>query len=328
MSDAPTEIPIGDSSGEAENKASASAGEAPKAKPSFLLRVLRSLLFTCVLIAMLAAALHRAKPNGQSGEAAEALAKKLLAGTGQEAWAKTGAVRWTFGPSGKKYLWDRQNNFLLSEGRRRRNILDLETGDGFAYRDDQILEGPAAAAALDKALADFYNDSFWLNPFPKIFDAGVTRSLVAENKLMVQFASGGVTPGDSYVFEVDANGRPTSWSMWVSILPLGGVWTSWDGWETLATGAPVSTSHKVYGIIPVKISDVAGAASVAELSKDDPFFAIAMLRKTKGTIKSISERPTKPAVAPGGDQPPEAPTSRPTSRPTSLPTADAPGSGR
>jgi hypothetical protein len=49
-------------------------------------------------------------------------------------------------------------------------------------------------------------------------DEGTTRSLVKNedktNGLLVSYASGGVTPGDAYLWKLDANGLPQSYKMW------------------------------------------------------------------------------------------------------------------
>jgi hypothetical protein len=42
-----------------------------------------------------------------------------------------------------------------------------------------------------------------------------------QEALMITYASGGSTPGDSYVWFVDQNYMPKAWRMWVSIIPVG-----------------------------------------------------------------------------------------------------------
>ncbi|MEZ4247468.1 MAG: hypothetical protein R3B99_04425 [Polyangiales bacterium] len=55
----------------------------------------------------------------------------------------------------------------------------------------------------------------------------------------------------------------------VSILPVGGIECTWDRWQTLATGAKVSTKHDC-GIFVLELTDVAGAEDVRALEGDDP----------------------------------------------------------
>jgi hypothetical protein len=47
-----------------------------------------------------------------------------------------------------------------------------------------------------------------------------------QEALMITYASGGSTPGDSYVWFVDQNYMPKAWRMWVSIIPV--VETTWE----------------------------------------------------------------------------------------------------
>jgi hypothetical protein len=61
--------------------------------------------------------------------------------------------------------------------------------------------------------------------------------------------------------------------MWVSIIPIGGLEASWEGWIQLSTGAWVSTVHEV-GPMTLTLTDVKGAASVMELLGEDPFLGL------------------------------------------------------
>ena len=58
-----------------------------------------------------------------------------------------------------------------------------------------------------KAYSFFCNDSFWMIAPFKAFDEGVTRTIVMSKEgnqnLLVSYASGGVTPGDSYLWILD-----------------------------------------------------------------------------------------------------------------------------
>ena len=75
--------------------------------------------------------------------------------------------------------------------------------------------------------------------------------------IMVSYRSGGVTPGDSYLWIMDENARPTHWQMWVKIIPVGGLKTSWEDYQTLYNGAKVASSHQFsLGNIKLEITDI------------------------------------------------------------------------
>lgn len=219
--------------------------------------------------------LNEARPNGGVNEAGagDELARRIEAATGQEAWARTGAVEWTFRDS-LHHLWDRERHFSRV---RWDDFEVLLRGDasGVAFQNGSRLRGDEAREALDHAHARFINDSYWLNPFSKFFDAGVSRSLIETERgsaLLMEFSSGGRTPGDAYAITTDDAGRPTYWQMWVSIIPIGGVGCSWTDWVELSTGAMVATKHE-FGIGTLELSDVRGAENLGALleSDGDPF---------------------------------------------------------
>ena len=207
---------------------------------------------------------------------ADALARRMLAAVDAAAWARTGAVRWSFF-NGDRHLWDRARGFERFEHGDERVLLNLSTRRGLAWRGGRALSGAALDAALDTAWRRWINDSFWLNPVVKAFDEGVTRSVVREggrDALLLRYRSGGVTPGDGYLWLLDANGRPRAWRMWVSVLPIGGLEASWEGWTRLSTGALVATVHQM-GPKRLEIRDVAGAETLAALAPGaDPFAAL------------------------------------------------------
>ena len=103
--------------------------------------------------------------------------------------------------------------------------------------------------------------------------AGVERAAVSmdgQEGLQITFAKNGLTPGDSYVFLVDAQGLPSEWRMWTTMTP-GGLRATWEGWETLATGARVATVHEIVGF-DLKIGDVAADDDLGTLlaGEQDP----------------------------------------------------------
>ncbi|MEZ4270768.1 MAG: hypothetical protein R3C68_04850 [Myxococcota bacterium] len=215
-------------------------------------------------------------PKGESGPQADALANRLMQATHQSAWENTKAVRWSF--AGRRHhLWDRQRQLIRVrwDGNEVLRYLYPAAGQspGRAFRDGQEVQGEAYLQLMDKAYALWVNDAFWLNPFEKLFDPGVSRSVVDSNQppqLLMTFTSGGLTPGDSYLWEGISEGLPTAWRMWVSIIPEGGVRATWENWQKLSTGAMVSTRHRE-GERIFELGDVVGTATLEELESPDPF---------------------------------------------------------
>ena len=225
-------------------------------------KILAAILVLGLLgLVVLGYSLHDPRPDGQPGPEADALARSMESAVNKEAWDRTGAVRWSF--FGRHhYVWDRE-----------RDLVELRWGDSRALFRTSDQTGRAWHA-------DWINDSFWLNPVVKFFDPGVERSLVkledGREALLVSYSSGGVTPGDAYLWIPGEDGLPEAWRMWVQIIPIGGIETSWEGWTELSTGAKVSTEHEGWGRMMTFISNVEGAASLEDLdvSADlfDPLF--------------------------------------------------------
>lgn len=238
-----------------------------------VLGVLVALLAVFVLGAWL---LYRHPMPAAAHGDADALARRMLAAVHADDWARTGAVRWTFF-NGDRHLWDRTRSLDRFEHGDQRVLIDLNTRRGAAWRGDRALSGAELDAALDTAWRRWINDSFWLNPVVKAFDEGVTRSVVrveGRDALLLRYRSGGVTPGDSYLWLLDENGRPRAWRMWVSVIPVGGMEASWEGWTRLSTGALVATRHTL-GPRRMELRDVAGAETLAALVPgEDPFAAL------------------------------------------------------
>ena len=118
------------------------------------------------------------------------------------------------------------------------------------------MTGEVKEEKLTTARNYFYNDSFWLIAPFKVRDPGTIREYVnfdGKDALLVTYTSGGATPGDSYLWILDENNRPLSWKMWVSIIPFGGMETSWESWEKFHD-AWISTLHK--GPVDIKIENL------------------------------------------------------------------------
>jgi len=209
-------------------------------------------------------------PDGAQGQQADELVRKMDRSLACEGWDVTGVVAWTF--RGKHHhLWDRKRQLLRTDAGSLRVYLDLTSREGRAFEDGNELEGAKLDRALEKAWSWYINDSFWLNPFCAMLGEGMQRSILSEREFLVTYPSGGVTPGDSYAIRLDEQYRPEAWRMWVSILPIGGLEASWEGWKRLPTGAWISERHAI-GPLSLEL-EVRGAASVEVLFPEemDPF---------------------------------------------------------
>lgn len=245
-----------------------------------VLKVLAAVLFLGIIVLAGAAYfMSEPRPKGEATPEADVLAHKMEAAVHKEAWDQTGAVRWSFFEE-HHYVWDRKRD--LVEARWGETRVLLRTGDktGRVWGKDGEITGSDAESALDTAYKYWINDSFWLNPVAKFFDPGVTREIVTEEDgqkgLLISYTSGGVTPGDAYLWNVDPGGLPVRWRMWVSIIPVGGVSTTWEGWTELSTGALISTEHEGGGQMITFITGVEGAADLERLDGTagifDPLF--------------------------------------------------------
>lgn len=184
-------------------------------------------------------------PEGTPGPEAEALAKKMLSAINDEAWRATGAVSW--GYADRTFIWDKKRHFTEVKYEGNHVLLDINARKGVILKSEESeLSNESQQALCETAWKYWCNDSFWLNPVSKIFDPGTKRSIVdrhGRQGLLVTYTTGGATPGDSYLWFVDENGRPKSWKLWVSIIPIGGMNFGWDEWVQLETGVWISTHH-------------------------------------------------------------------------------------
>ena len=215
------------------------------------------------------------KPTGTTGAAADALANKVLAAINKPAWDTTGVIQWTF-RGAHDFLWDKKRNLVKVNWGENEALVTLDETTGKAWKNGVEVTGDEGDKLVKAAWGHFCNDSFWLNAPAKVFDPGTERSIVdmpdGSKGLMVTYKSGGVTPGDAYLWNLDANGMPTSYKMWVSIPVIpGGLAFTWDDWTTLPTGAKIATNHasKVLGI---DITNLKAATDLTSFGlSTDPF---------------------------------------------------------
>lgn len=204
--------------------------------------IVLALLFTGILLIGLM--LHKPLPQGVAGPEAEALADSMLVALNEEAYQQIDWLRWSY-PKGHHYEWDKQKNLVNVKWADYEVTFSPDQMRGSCRKGGNLLSGRDKDEVLQKAWSFFANDSFWLIAPFKIRDSGTERYLVETERgraLLVTYTSGGVTPGDSYLWILDDSFRPVAWQLWVSILPVGGLEFSWEGW-TQKQGAWFALTH-------------------------------------------------------------------------------------
>lgn len=188
-------------------------------------------------------------PEGAQGIKADQLANKMLDALNHDAYDATNYIEWTF--RGKNhYKWYKSDKRCEVSWKHFKVVLDLKsTHKSKVYVANQLYEGIEKQKYIDKALAYFSNDSFWLVAPYKVFDSGTERRLVNtedhKEALLITYTSGGITPGDSYLWHLDSNGKPIAYQMWVDIIPIGGLTATWNDWITTKSGTQLPTKHQL-----------------------------------------------------------------------------------
>jgi hypothetical protein len=201
-------------------------------------------------------------PEGQSGPEADKLAQKMLNSLNYETYQQTRFLEWSFQGGAHKYKWDKQKAMVEVKWDNYLVQLDLiSKKSSLVFKDKERLNENESASIIADALDYFNNDSFWLVAPYKVFDNGTQRSIVpledGLNGLLVTYASGGSTPGDSYLWILQPNGFPKSYKMWVKIIPIGGIEATWDDWAIMESGAYLPKTHKL-GPLELSMGDVRG----------------------------------------------------------------------
>ncbi len=213
-------------------------------------------------------------PQGEEGPAAERIADRLLKAINAPDFEVSEGAQWSF--RGYHYLWHR--------GLERARVqledtlfvyLDLNGQRGWAIEDDERVSSDDERDYVQKAIKAFNNDSFWaFAPF-KIRDPGTSRALVKSDdwphdSLLVFYKTGGSTPGDHYLWHLNDEGRPIAWQMWVSIIPIGGVKSSWEGWRQTESRAWVSITHRLSAGLSLNIESLKVTHSFESLGVSAP----------------------------------------------------------
>lgn len=236
------------------------------AKPKKILKIVAGVIVfftlpTLLLFGFLYFKYNEELPVGITGEPAEQLATKMLNALDYDAYKNTDFIEWTFSKR-HHYKWNKAENTCEVYWKAYQVNLDLsDISKSEAFQNDLKIDENSSKDLIEKAVSYFNNDSFWLVGPYKVFDSGTKRSLVTlddgSEALLVTYSSGGTTPGDSYLWHLDAAGKPISFQMWVDILPIEGLEASWSDWTTTESGAQLPTFHK-FMIIGVEITDIVG----------------------------------------------------------------------
>ena len=203
---------------------------------------------------------------------ADMLANKMLQAIGKDKWDDIHYVQWTFRDK-RHFVWDKYEHFIQVKWEDYELLIDPNKSQGIAYKESSLVEGVEGEKLVNKAIDYFNNDSFWLNAPAKVFDYGTERSINEHNgqeALMVKYTTGGSTPGDSYMWILDENGKPKAWKMWVSNIPVGGMELTWEEWG-LYDGAELSQFHKGE-VFDVRISNIKTGMTLADLGLEAGVF--------------------------------------------------------
>lgn len=233
-------------------------------KPKKVLKIIGGLIIFFTLPSLLFFAFMYFKyneelPSGEQGELADALAIKMLEALDHEAYEATDYIEFTF-KNRHHYNWYKSDNTCEVYWKNVRVDLDIsKLENSKVFISDIPYDGIETRDYIQKALDYFNNDTFWLVAPYKVFDDGVERRLVktveGKDALLVTYTSGGSTPGDSYLWHLDQNGKPISYQMWVDILPIEGLEATWSDWTTTTTGAQLPTFHKLL-VLGLEIDDI------------------------------------------------------------------------
>ncbi len=234
------------------------------------MKLLKRLGILLVLLVLLGVgcfkAMSKKMPESVNGENASVVADKMWESLNKEAWDTLSYLQWEF-MGGHKYKWDKKNNLANIQWGDNEVIMDLDAYEGKALKGGVVQEGDKKDKLISKAWSFWCNDSFWMFAPFKIKDPGTALDVVSlengQTGLKVSYESGGVTPGDVYVWHLDENYRPTAYQMWVKILPVKGLEVSWGDWKDIG-GAQLATAHKS-SMMSFAMKDVKGGHSIDDI---------------------------------------------------------------
>lgn len=243
------------------------------------MKIIKGFLYVIVAFVVLLGiayfVLNEKLPSGDNAEKADILANKMLTALNKSAWDSTNVVGWTF-KGVHHFVWDKEHELVQVKWDKNEVLLNLkEWNKGKAFSDGNEITDSQLDVLRGKAWAIFCNDSFWMIAPYKVFDEGVTRKIVqtsdGSEAFLASYASGGVTPGDSYLWILDKSGVPIAYKMWVKIIPVGGVKATWENWITTKTGAKIASKHKL-GPMDLTIENIRTGKDLEEVNEKTDLF--------------------------------------------------------
>lgn len=209
-----------------------------------------------LVVAMILFASCQSIPDGKTGEPAENLADRMLNAANQNTWNnQVKAVEFRFREK-NSYFWDKERGLVEFTDGELKVQFSKDTFQAIAFEDGQPLKGEELKEAVAEANGNFINDAFWLQPAFHIRSPGTKLYAVDDSTLRVTFSSGGVTPGDTYVFHLDEKDRIRLMEMWVSIIPIDGAEAEFADYRTHEPGVTVAESRTVLGLLTILIDQV------------------------------------------------------------------------
>lgn len=189
-------------------------------------------------------------PDYSPSAKADSVAMQMLNTLNYKAYKEINYLEWTF-KNRHHYQWKKNKGIVTVFWKDKKvelNLIDPQKSSVY-INNELVKEASKKKKLIQKAQDYFNNDSFWLVAPYKVFDSGTKRSLVTlengEKGLLVTYTKGGTTPGDSYLWLLDANKKPYAYRMWVDILPIDGLKATWSGWVTTKGGAMFSLNHQL-----------------------------------------------------------------------------------
>lgn len=179
-----------------------------------------------------------------SNPKADALAHKILKTIKHEAYKKTRYIEWSF-RGRRSYKWDKQKNIVELNGINKIILsLDNMTDSKILIKGKEGFEDKSRI--INRALATFNNDSFWLVAPHKLFEPGIIRSIVnidGKEALKVKYTTGGTTPGDSYIWILNDAYLPIKFLMNVPSMKMNRVPATWEDWFVTESGTLLPKNH-------------------------------------------------------------------------------------